>query len=206
MSNRTLINGTAYDIKSGSVLIEGTGYAIQKGRTLINGTGYDISIAQKLYLYDQGNEYAAITGGWNNITDFTQPADISKFQMGTFQIDKKTDEIYIYDNISNYNDVFAFFGTNSMVDLSAYSTLKAELRTSSLSQNLQQWLYLDVWLGKRMFDDTYRRLRFASSGETIAGTLSLDISGASMAFVGFMVQHSGYGGSSEIAIKKVWLE
>ena len=37
MSNRTLINGTAYDIKSGSVLIEGTGYAIQKGRTLING-------------------------------------------------------------------------------------------------------------------------------------------------------------------------
>ena len=73
MSNRTLINGTAYDIKSGSVLIEGTGYAIQKGRTLINGTGYDISIAQKLYLYDQGNEYAAITGGWNNITDFTQP-------------------------------------------------------------------------------------------------------------------------------------
>lgn len=116
MSNRTLINGTAYDIKSGSVLIEGTGYAIQKGRTLINGTGYDISIAQKLYLYDQGNEYAAITGGWNNITDFTQPADISKFQMGTFQIDKKTDEIYIYDNISNYNDVFAFFGTNSMVE------------------------------------------------------------------------------------------
>ena len=99
MSNRTLINGTAYDIKSGSVLIEGTGYAIQKGRTLINGTGYDISIAQKLYLYDQGNEYAAITGGWNNITDFTQAADISKFQMGTFQIDKKTDEIYIYDYI-----------------------------------------------------------------------------------------------------------
>lgn len=43
MAHKTLIDSTAYDIKSGRVLIDGTGYSIKKGRTLIGGTGYDIS-------------------------------------------------------------------------------------------------------------------------------------------------------------------
>ena len=43
-THKTLIGGTAYDVKSGKCLINGTAYAIQKGRTLINGTGYDIAL------------------------------------------------------------------------------------------------------------------------------------------------------------------
>ena len=43
MAHKELINGTAYDTKSGRCLIDGTGYAVKKGRTLINGTGYDIN-------------------------------------------------------------------------------------------------------------------------------------------------------------------
>lgn len=42
MAQRTLINGTGYNVKGGRTLINGTGYAIKKGRTLIGGTGYDI--------------------------------------------------------------------------------------------------------------------------------------------------------------------
>lgn len=42
-THKTLIGGTAYDVKSGTCLIDGTAYAIQKGRTLIGGTGYDIA-------------------------------------------------------------------------------------------------------------------------------------------------------------------
>lgn len=42
MAHKTLIGGTAYDVKSGRALISGTGYDIKKGRTLIDGTGYDI--------------------------------------------------------------------------------------------------------------------------------------------------------------------
>lgn len=42
MAHKTLIGGTAYDVKSGRALISGTGYDIKKGRTLIGGTGYDI--------------------------------------------------------------------------------------------------------------------------------------------------------------------
>lgn len=43
-THKTLIDGTAYEVKSGKCLINGTAYAIQKGRTLINGTGYDIAL------------------------------------------------------------------------------------------------------------------------------------------------------------------
>jgi hypothetical protein len=43
MAQKTLIDSTGYEIKSGRTLIGGTGYDIKKGRTLIDGTGYDIS-------------------------------------------------------------------------------------------------------------------------------------------------------------------
>lgn len=42
MAHKTLISGTAYDVKGGRELIGGTGYAKKKGRVLVNGTGYDI--------------------------------------------------------------------------------------------------------------------------------------------------------------------
>ena len=42
MAHKTLIGGTAYEIKGGRDLIGGTGYAKKKGRVLVNGTGYDI--------------------------------------------------------------------------------------------------------------------------------------------------------------------
>ena len=41
---KTLVNGTAYDVKGGKCLVNGTVYNIKKGRTLINGTGYVLSL------------------------------------------------------------------------------------------------------------------------------------------------------------------
>lgn len=43
-TNKTLIDGTAYGVKTGKCLISGTAYAVKKGRTLIGGTGYDIEL------------------------------------------------------------------------------------------------------------------------------------------------------------------
>lgn len=43
-ANKTLIDGTGYDVKAGKCLVGGTAYAVKKGRTLIGGTGYDISL------------------------------------------------------------------------------------------------------------------------------------------------------------------
>ena len=49
MAHKTLIGGTAYDVKGGRDLIAGTGYAKKQGKTLINGTAYDISFGPKIY-------------------------------------------------------------------------------------------------------------------------------------------------------------
>lgn len=43
MAHKTLVNGTAYEVKGGKCLVNGTAYSIKKGRTLIGGTGYDIT-------------------------------------------------------------------------------------------------------------------------------------------------------------------
>ena len=42
-AHKTLINGTAYTVKSGKCMVDGTVFNILKGRTLIDGTGYDIT-------------------------------------------------------------------------------------------------------------------------------------------------------------------
>lgn len=42
MAHKTLIDGTAYNIKGGRDLIGGTGYAKKNGKAAINGTAYDV--------------------------------------------------------------------------------------------------------------------------------------------------------------------
>ena len=42
-THKTLVNGTAYEVKGGKCMVNGTVYNILKGRTLIDGTGYDIT-------------------------------------------------------------------------------------------------------------------------------------------------------------------
>lgn len=50
MAHKTLISGTAYDVKGGRDLIGGTGYAKKKGRVLVNGAGYDIPFSSGIPL------------------------------------------------------------------------------------------------------------------------------------------------------------
>lgn len=42
MSNKTLINGTGYELKGGKTLVNGTGYSVKQGKTLVNGAGYTV--------------------------------------------------------------------------------------------------------------------------------------------------------------------
>ena len=49
-ANKTLIDGTGYDVKAGKCLVGGTAYAIKKGRTLIDGTAFTISLSNGIPL------------------------------------------------------------------------------------------------------------------------------------------------------------
>lgn len=47
MASKTLINGTAYEIKGGKTLVGGTAYEIESGKTLVGGTAYEIGFVEK---------------------------------------------------------------------------------------------------------------------------------------------------------------
>lgn len=47
-THKTLIGGTAYEVKGGKCLVNGVAYSIKKGRTLIGGTGYDITFEEAI--------------------------------------------------------------------------------------------------------------------------------------------------------------
>ena len=57
MAHKTLIDGTAYNVVSGTSMISGAQYNIVNGKTLINGTGYNINFAlpKTAMLYSDGN-------------------------------------------------------------------------------------------------------------------------------------------------------
>lgn len=65
-THKTLVNGTAYEIKGGKCLVNGTVYNILKGRTLIDGTGYDIALSSagtKIETLNVGQSVYANVGG-----------------------------------------------------------------------------------------------------------------------------------------------
>lgn len=65
-AHKTIINGTAYEVKGGKCMVGGTVYNILKGRTLIGGTGYDImfpSAGTKLSALDVGQSVFTNVGG-----------------------------------------------------------------------------------------------------------------------------------------------
>ena len=63
---KTIINGTAYEVKGGKCMVNGTVYNILKGRTLIDGTGYDIALSSagtKIETLNVGQSVYANVGG-----------------------------------------------------------------------------------------------------------------------------------------------
>lgn len=69
-THKTLVNGTAYEVKGGKCMVGGTVYSIKKGRTLIGGTGYDIKFGDGL-TWVLNNSYIAPS---STLKEFDTPA------------------------------------------------------------------------------------------------------------------------------------
>ena len=80
MPGKTMIGGTAYDVKPGNVMVGGTVYTIKEGKTLINGTAYSIKISSDVVVTITGSgiqgtmkmAYVVIGG-----TEYTSSATIT---------------------------------------------------------------------------------------------------------------------------------
>ena len=92
MAHKTLIGGTAYEIKGGRDLIGGTGYAKKSGKSMINGTAYDIKFGPDGYVISFSGataaayiKYGDITYGYGAVSPIVvQPGDkITVWAMST---------------------------------------------------------------------------------------------------------------------------
>ena len=127
-THKTLVNGTAYEVKGGKCMVNGTVYNILKGRTLIDGTGYDITfeeaigktwvINERLYASAFNDSYqfnVSFVSNGQTFSGFFAKWVSSEYQLGYF-----TDV-----NQSGYNQIYTMdmAGTRSWSMGEAYRTI-----------------------------------------------------------------------------------
>ena len=91
MAHKTLIGGTAYEIKGGRELIGGTGYAKKSGKVLVNGTAYSIefgpsgpfALTIKATNNNNINSYVKITENGNQIYQSSRFDTVKSLEKGT---------------------------------------------------------------------------------------------------------------------------
>ena len=100
-THKTLVNGTAYTVKSGKCMVDGTVYNILKGRTLINGTGYDITFAPSYDPVFANNTWEQIIEACHNnaVPDTWEVADQKPMTIGGSD--------YLIDIIGKNHDDYA---------------------------------------------------------------------------------------------------
>lgn len=105
-THKTLVNGTAYDVKGGKCLVNGTVYSIKKGRALVGGTGYDVTFeepaskswylneglsgtvdATVIFKSSDGTSYVRIKYGFNALGFYT---------LQYFSTASETDPLWVY--------------------------------------------------------------------------------------------------------------
>ena len=90
MPGKTMIGGTAYDVKPGSVMIGGTSYTIKEGKTLIDGTTYSIKFAGDVVVTITGSgsvdrAYVTINGTqYTSAVTITVPAGTEIYCKATY--------------------------------------------------------------------------------------------------------------------------
>ena len=77
MPGKTMIGGTAYDVKPGSVMVSGTVYTIKEGKTMVDGTAYSIKFASDVVVTITGNGLVELAFVEINGTKYTSAATVT---------------------------------------------------------------------------------------------------------------------------------
>lgn len=122
--------------------------------------------AESIYLYNNGNENKVFTGGWTNISSYTElNATISMPSMTAKGVESKESTYLYFGDNSTGTDKYYYggFKTTKNVDLSSYSKLKinADLTGNGDKPNFVICLY-DGQNYREIYNDTSR-----VSGENI---------------------------------------
>ena len=131
-AHKTLVNGTAYEVKGGKCMVNGTVYNILKGRTLINGTGYDITFAPSLPR--KGDLITMNLDGTDRqyrVLKIVDGATVEVFRV------QNLDEMIGYSNSAEYA------GNNIDVALNQtyYNTLTTAAKNAIVAKDINQYSY-----------------------------------------------------------------
>lgn len=94
MGHRTLINGTAYTVKSGTAKIDGTGYRLYGGRTMVGGTSHNIKLSYPVQVTVTTKNASA--NNWGHVL-----IEGKKRTEGTFELERGTSITLVAGGSSN---------------------------------------------------------------------------------------------------------
>lgn len=159
-THKTLVNGTAYEVKSGKCLVNGTAYSIKKGRTLIDGTGYDITFPAPLVMPAKGDL-------------ITMNLDGTDRQYRVLKIvDDTTVEVLTMWNVSTSsmfgsNNTYSENTLDTYLNSTWYNSLSSAAKAAIVPKNITQ----DSWYwgsaGSPLYSGTYGNTAPGSSSYTI---------------------------------------
>lgn len=132
-THKTLVNGTAYTVKSGKCMVGGTVYNILKGRTLIDGTGYDITFKPSYDPVFANNTWEQIIAACHNneVPDTWKVAD-----QKPMTIDGSD---YLIDIIGKNHDDYADGSGKAPLTFQLHDCYKIAKAMYSTASNVKGW-------------------------------------------------------------------
>ena len=143
MAHKTLVNGTAYEVKGGKCLVNGTVYSIKKGRTLIGGTGYDITFQSAVTIPVKGDLITMNLDGTSRLYRvLSVNGNVCKV-LGMW--DGVTSKYNVINTTTNFNGITAQKYEGSTLDTylntTWYNTLSSEAKNAIVPENVVQYCY-----------------------------------------------------------------
>lgn len=137
-AHKTLINGTAYTVKSGKCMVNGTVYNILKGRTLIGGTGYDITFKPSYDPVFANNTWEQIIEACHNnaVPNTWKVADQKSMTIGG--------EDYLIDIIGKNHDDYADGSGKAPLTFQLHDCYKLKKAMQNTTTNSKGWSRCDM--------------------------------------------------------------
>lgn len=136
MSHKTLINGTAYEVKGGKWMVNGTVYNILKGRTLINGTGWDIAFPSAIEMPAKGDLIIMNLDGTDRLYRVLKIVDDTTVEVLTmWNVSTST----AFD--SNATNTYRGNALDTYLNTTWYNTLSTAAKNAIVAKDINQYQY-----------------------------------------------------------------
>lgn len=140
MPGKTMIGGTAYDVKPGSVMVGGTVYTIKEGKTMVDGTAYSIKFASDVVVTITGSgiyrgttkAYVEIGGTqYTSAATITVPAGTEIYCYAHYEPRRKAGGVYLNGTQLHISEYTFNAESDISIALTAFSASgKAEITTT----------------------------------------------------------------------------